>query len=195
MLLSFITSPIGRYLMMGVIALSLMSGAYLKGSKDSQLEALAKTQKDNEAIHAKQDVSVKKTQAVSTGLQEAITQYTNQREETNEHTLQTMDEMLEKYTRPIPHIPDVRVRAIYAPPAKDKQSRECPNISVTPPSIVVRAVHDWGFSPKDRQALIREAARADKAVTELNACKAFVKSIYKSHKDYKQVVEEFLYQK
>lgn len=181
--------------MMGLIALSLMTGAYFKGSKDSQLETLAKIQKDNEAIHAKQEATVNQTQSVSTALQEAVTQLTNQREESHELTMQTMDNMLEKYARVIPHVPDVRVHTIVTAPTKDKQSRECPGVSVAPTPIVVRATHDWGFSPKDRQALIREAARADKAVTELNACKAFVSSIYKSHKDYKQVVDTYLYQK
>lgn len=180
---------------MGLAALSLMSGAYFKGVKDTRLEIQAQIQKDNEVIHTKQEETVKQTQTVSTALQEAATQLTNQREETHELTMQTMDGMLEKYAHDIPHIPDVRVQPIIVTPAPDKQSRECARLPAPTPTVVVRATHDWGFSAKDRQALIREAARADKAVTELNACKAFVKSIYKSHKDYKQVVEEYLYQK
>lgn len=127
--------------------------------------------------------TTKETQTLSHALSEKMTWVTDAREEAHHDTT--------TYARTISHrygSDSLHISAQDTPKRTD--TRYADLRSSTQTGLVDRS-QIWGFSEKDRQFLIDEAARADKIDQELKLCKVTLDNIYINHARYKQAIYRY----
>lgn len=135
--------------------------------------------------YAAQEVKTKTTDAVNQLSQALSTQYlqiNETKEKDHDQTRTTAHDLKLKYAADSVH------QSISPTTTGDRRTS---SLSAPTKTIVVSLPSDWAFSPKDRQFLIDEAARADRVDQELKACKATVDEIYKNHEKYQEEMKRY----
>lgn len=171
-------------LLMGVSYYAGYSGAkgYAEAERDLLQRQLVTQSIENERLTneiAKQ--AQQKTDVLSNTLQKSLTEINDEREDYFNETTQHLDDLTRKYAGGV-------YQARYG---LDSTRYLSTKVIIAGKTQVVKIPDVWGFSSRDRQLILREAARADKTLSELNLCKRFVDDIYEQHKKYNEELIQF----
>lgn len=173
-----------RYIFIALFAGGIWYHGYTTGVDNTTETYEAKIAKERQQ-HEKviRDVSTQ-TKSVSTDVLNTLTTINDNREKSHEKTDDKLSSLLDKYA----YTNVQRVSDTTHTHRSKLTSLRTPAITV-----VVAQPDDWPFSGKDREFILREAARADKITEELNQCKVYLRGIYSSHDTYRKIVDDYLY--